>query len=87
MLMLARLAELALSSDPKTAMTAAGIWMEITGSDGRSQLAMEQRELDREKLELDWEKLHPKGPDLSKVDEMMLCMQAEAGSRNEAKSD
>lgn len=80
MLILARLAGMAIGDDAKTAMAATGMLMEITGCDVRSQLAQMQHELDMAKLELDREKMQPRGADLSKVDAMMDVMNAEAGA-------
>ena len=84
MLILARLAGMAIGDDAKTAMAATGMLMEITGCDVRSQLAQMQHELDMAKLELEREKIQPREPELSKLDAMMDVMNAEAGAARNA---
>ena len=56
MLILARIGSMAVSTNPKTALAATDLLMEITGNDVRSQIAAEQRRIDRERLKLEREK-------------------------------
>lgn len=57
MLILARLGTMAIGRDPKIALMATDMLMEITGNDVRSQIAGEQRAIDRERLAFEREKL------------------------------
>lgn len=76
MLILARIGTLAISDNPKTALAATNLLMEITGNDVRTQIAQEQREIDRARLKLEREKLDALKKDgtkeaLNKLDELL----------------
>ena len=56
MLILARLGSMAISKDARTSLAATELLLEITGNDVRSQIAADQRKVDRERLKLEREK-------------------------------
>lgn len=76
MVILARLGALAVSEDPKLMMDAAQMLLEITGNDVRSQIAAEQRKIDRERIKLEkarFEAIHKDADEeaLAKLDQLI----------------